>query len=620
MIKKLLSTVFCVYILQLACIAQEHKNFKIDYQGDIDYVSHVRKIIHENPKGNFTLEFSKGVYKFYPEKAEGRYVQISNNDSGYKHIAFCLQNMQNVHIKGNDTEFMFHGKIVPFYIFQSDSISISGVDIDYDTSFIFEGLVVNNNVKDKSIDVKVSEGVKFRVQGERLLFSGYGWEVGTGQNIIFNASTKSPYYYTSKYMHKEWENELRAKDLGANIVRLYDYAADELPPVGSIYIDKGPYLLNRMYPGIVLEGASNIFLFDINIYMSGAMGLIGQTTENVTMKNFNVRLREGSKRYISASADATHFVNCKGVVSFDNCLFENMLDDATNVHGTYMRIVDRISENCIAVSFGHEQQVGFPFVHKGDTLQIIDRKNLLGRESFLVSDVKEINNNYYLIYSLKAIHTEIADAKSFAIENRSKTAAVIMKNCTVRNNRARSLLLSTPKPILIESNYFASMMAGILVAGDANNWYESGGIGDLTIRKNTFVNLGVGGEAPQSILQISPIIPREGREKGYYHGKIIFENNVIKTFDSQVIYALSVKELIVRNNQFIQTKDFIPIFDNLSYLDFQNCGEVIVHGNTYKGDGKAEISVIHTPSIKVKNQQGFKQGITDKPNKHFYQQ
>lgn len=354
--------------------------------------------------------------------------------------------------------------------------------------------------------------------------------------------------------------------------------------------------------------------------MAGAMSLIGQTTENVTMKNFNVRLREGSKRYISASADATHFVNCKGLISFENCLFENMLDDATNVHGTYMRVMERISENCIAVSFGHEQQTGFPFVHKGDTLQIIDRKSLLGGETFLVYDVKKINSNYYLIYSSKAIQTELIDAKSFAVENRTKTAAVIIKNCTVKNNRARSILLSTPKPVLIEGNHFASMMAGILIAGDANNWYESGGVANIVIRKNTFLNMGVGGEAPQSILQISPIIPKDGRDHGYYHGKIVFEDNIIKTFDSQVIYALSVKELIVRNNQFIQTKDFTPIFNNLSYLDFQNCGSVVVHGNTYKGDKKAEISVTQTPSINVKKQNGFVNKVLSKPNKHFYQQ
>ncbi len=618
--KKLLFILFCVYTIPLFGTTPQHKRYTLNYQGDIDYTPQVREILATNPGGNFTLEFGEGVYKFFPEKASGSYMRVSNNDNGYKHIAFQLQNMEHVHIKGQNTELMFYGSIVPFYVLNSDNISLSGIDIDYDTSFIFEGEVLANNPEDRSIDLKVAEGVKYRVKADRLLFSGYDWEEGLGQNIVFTAQTKSPYYNTSKYLHREWENELKAKDLGDNIVRLYDFASEELPPVGSIYIDKGLYLKNRVYPGIVLEESSNISLYDMNIYMAGAMSLIGQTTENVTMKKFNVRLRPGSTRYISASADATHFVNCKGLISFEDCVFENMLDDATNVHGTYMRIMEKLSDTCMAVNFGHEQQIGFPFVHIGDTLQIIDRGSLLGVETLVVSDVEIVNDNYYLIYSSKAIKTTIADRHSFAVENRTNSAAVHMKNCIVRNNRARSILLSTPKPVWIEGNYFDSMMAGILIAGDANNWYESGGVGEITIRNNTFVNMGVGGETPQSILQISPIIPEEERTKGYYHGKIVFEENTIKTFDSQVIYALSVKELIVRNNRFIQTKDFAPLFDNLAYLDFQNCGSVEVYANTYEGENKAVISVIQTPSVKVEKQKGFEEEIANKPNTHFYQQ
>ncbi len=618
--KKLLLVIWCICTLTFYSIGQSHSRYKIAYQGDIDYTPQIREILAKNPKGNFTLEFENGVYKFFPEKAPGSYIRVSNNDNGYKHVAFHLQNMEQVHIQGNNTEFMFYGKIVPFYVLNSDKITIAGIDIDYDTSFIFEGEVIANDKATKSIDLKVSKDIKYRVHADRLLFSGYDWEEGLGQNIVFTAQTKSPYYYTSKYLHREWENELKAKDLGDNVVRLYDFVSEELPPVGSIYVDKGLYLRNRVYPGIILEGASNISLRNMNIYMAGAMALVGQTTENVTMENFNVRLRPGSARYISASADATHFVNCRGLISFEDCLFENMLDDATNVHGTYMKIIEKKSDKCIAVSFGHEQQIGFPFVHVGDTLQIIDRGSLLGGEHILVSDVEIVNDNYYLIYSSNDIKTVIENQNTFAIENRTNTAAVVMKNCIVRNNRARSILLSTPKPVWIEGNYFDSMMAGILIAGDANNWYESGGVGDIVIKNNIFVNMGVGGETPQSVLQISPIIAETERSKGYYHGKIIFEDNIVKTFDSQVIYALSVKELIVRNNKFIQTKDFKPIFDDLAYLDFQNCGRVEVEANTYEGDDEAVISVIKTPSVKIGKQGGFKNEVVHKPNTHFYQQ
>ena len=38
---------------------------------------------------------------------------------------------------------------------------------------------------------------------------------------------------------------------------------------------------------------------------------------------------------------------------------------------------------------------------------------------------------------------------------------------------------------LLEENYFYSQMHGILIEGDGKSWYESGGVGDITIK---FVN------------------------------------------------------------------------------------------------------------------------------------
>jgi len=616
---RLCSLLICLNTSIGAFCAQQSSVVKIPFQDTIDCTTQVREALEKAGEGNLTLEFEEGVYHFYPEKAKGLFICVSNNDNGYKRVAFYLDKMKNVIIKGHKTEFMFHGAMVPFYIRACENISLSGIDIDYDTSFILEGKVVANNETQKSIDLKLSKDVKYKVIGSRFFYQGYDWSESLGQNIVFDPATKAPYYYTSRFLHTDWKNELTAQDLGGGIVRFSAFSAQEIPPVGSIYIDKGPYEHNRLYPGIIIHASSNVFLSDMNIYMAGAMSLIAETSKNITMKNFNVKLRDGSGRYISASADATHFVNCRGTIRFEDCLFENMLDDATNVHGTYMIVDQLISDKCIAVQFGHLQQEGFSFASEGDTLQLIDRGNLMPLNQFVVQRVERINNDYYLIHSTTSI-PPFGKGTAVAVENLTNTASLIMKRCAVRNNRARSILISTPRHVLIEDNYFDSMMAGILIAGDANYWFESGNVSDVVIRNNTFVNMGKGGEAPQSVLQISPEIPTEKRKDGYYHGKILFENNTIKTFDSQVIYALSVCDLTIINNKFIQTKDYKPIFENLSYIDLQNCKQVQIYGNYYQGDNKVEISAINCENIKVKKQTGFGKEVVRKPNVFYYKQ
>ncbi|RNC63658.1 hypothetical protein [Proteiniphilum sp. X52] len=618
--KKILGLIMCVCVtLAVSCTRKQAVVVKIPLDGRNDYTSIVWETLQQNKTGNLILEFEKGVYHFYPEKAKGMYVRVSNNDNGYKKIAFHLNEMKNVEIRGNGTEFMFYGSIVPFYINRCSEVSVSGISIDYNTSFILEGKVMANDPVNKSIDIKLREDINYEIKDKRLFYKGYDWSQPLGQNIVFDPATNAPYYYTSKYLHHEWKGQLLAEELGEQTVRLSGFAATEVPPVGSIYIDKGPYRSNRLVPGIILHSSSDVRFSDMNIYMAGAMALIGENTENVTMNRFNVRLREGSGRYISASADATHFVNCRGTIHFEDCVFENMLDDATNVHGTYMVVDENISDDCIFLRFGHVQQEGFLFASVGDTLQLVDRKSLLPVHRFVVKDVKMIDDNFWVIRSAQPF-PQMDKSVRLSVENLTNTADVVMRRCTVRNNRARSILLSTPKPVLIEDNYFDSMMAGILIAGDANSWFESGNVTDVVIRNNTFVNMGKGGEVPQSVLQISPEIPKSERTKGCYHGRILFEDNLIKTFDVQVVYALSVDKLIIRNNEFIQTHQYKPIFNGLPFIDLQNCNSVAIEGNSFVGDREMEISSFQCGDVYLEEQAGFKKEIVNKPNIFFYQQ
>ncbi|MGC3978967.1 MAG: hypothetical protein QM751_12520 [Paludibacteraceae bacterium] len=68
------------------------------------------------------------------------------------------------------------------------------------------------------------------------------------------------------------------------------------------------------------------------------MGVIAEKTGNISLNKVNICRRPGSNRILSVTADATHFCNCKGKVTIENCLFENMLDDACNMHGTYTKV------------------------------------------------------------------------------------------------------------------------------------------------------------------------------------------------------------------------------------------------------------------------------------------
>ncbi|SDK56197.1 Right handed beta helix region [Pedobacter sp. ok626] len=582
-----------------------------------DFTEQVRNIIAAHPGGDFTLKFKKGLYDFYPEKAIGKYLSVSNNDNGYKHIVFNLSNTQNVIIEGEDAEFLMHGTLVPFLISGSNNTLISGISIDYDYGFVLEGEVVAQNASEKSIDLEITSGNPVYVKDEQLYFKGYNWECLLGENMVFDKQNKRPYYNAARYLHHSWKNSLKAKQLSEKIFRLYGFNSDALPPLGAVYTDKGLQSLNRLYPGIVLQASFNTSLINVKVYMAGAMALIAENCENVNLKAFDVKIREGSTRVVSSSADATHFVACRGKISFEDCTFSNMLDDATNVHGVYMEGVEKIDDRTLGLKFGHAQQQGFDFAKATDEIVVVDRNTLLPVFSSRVRKLTKVNDNYYLLEITDVLPD--LDPKGIAVENKSSNATVVMKDCRVYGNRARSILLSTSKPVLIENNYFSSMMAGILIAGDGNKWWESGSVDAVVIRRNTFENLGTGGGEPQSVLQISPEIHKRISNR-YYHGKVVFEGNIVRTFDSQVIYALSVRDISIRNNKFEVSRDFKPIFKGLAYFDFQNCKRIVVTENTYDAEPQVQVSVKDCEETIYHKNKGFSKSIINNPNAFFYQQ
>ena len=80
--------------------------------------------------GIVKLEFPKGIYHFYPTFAPDMYCAITNNDNGLKRTAFPIIDFDKLEIDGNGSEFIFHGKMVPFIIEGSKNITIKNLNIN----------------------------------------------------------------------------------------------------------------------------------------------------------------------------------------------------------------------------------------------------------------------------------------------------------------------------------------------------------------------------------------------------------------------------------------------------------------------------------------------------------
>lgn len=110
------------------------------------------------------------------------------------------------------------------------------------------------------------------------------------------------------------------------------------------------------------------------MHYAEGMGLIAQTSENITLNKFAVRLKEGSDRYFTTQADATHFSGCEDLIKSEYGFYEGMADDAINVHGTYLKIMERIDNQTVKAAYMHPQAWGFFWGESGDEVQFIRSK------------------------------------------------------------------------------------------------------------------------------------------------------------------------------------------------------------------------------------------------------
>ena len=510
---------------------------------------------------NACLKFPKGIYHFWPDDAFEHHYWISNNDPGIKKIAFPLLGFHNLVVDGNGSEFIFHGRILPFVIDYSSGIIVKDIIIDYDRPFFSQALIVeaDSNHVDLSFD---KDEFPYRVEDGKIVFYGSNWE-SEDQTIMlmteFSPATKAPAYQQGIYLTKFPQFTKKLDPVFDSMTKLV--VAEERPN-GVVrltaqldVIHKPGNILtigheDRYNPGFFLQNSENIHFESVTIYHVGSMGVIAQLCTDIHIKSLRIKLREGTSRIITTNADATHFVNCKGLIEIEECVFENMLDDATNIHGICTIVSQLLSKDTIEVELQHYQQFGINFYIPGDLISFIDRKTLLPLHNAVVKTSVLLDSSHLLITMEDDIEGKITI--NDAVYNFSRMPSVLIRKCRTGRNRSRGLLITTPMRTVIEENVFYNAQFAINITGDANYWFESGAVRDILIQKNHFLDCGyanVGGY----IISISPEIGQLNEDNECYHRGIVITNNDFETYENGLLYARSVNGLTFTENRYKQT-------------------------------------------------------------------
>lgn len=534
----------------------------------------VNKILSEIPnnlngKDTVTVRFAPGKYNFHPDKSTERTLYISNHDqTNPKQIGLLLEQNRNVIIDGCDAEFIFHSRMLPVAAINCCDLTIKDLTIDFEKPHIAQVEIVENDTIAGEITYRPAPWVDYKIKGGDFVNCGENWQQTPCTGIAFEKDTRHIVYNTSD-IAVGTKNVVSA---GKGIVKA---------PWNNPKLKPGTIVAMRTYerpaPGIFIDGCISVNLSNVTVHYAEGMGLLAQNTNNINMDGFKVCLRgESDPRYFTTQADASHFSGCLGTIRSVNGVYEGMMDDAINVHGTYLKVVERVDSTTLIGEYMHHQSYGFSWGNTYDTINVIKtgtmdkaKKRLVIKKIKAIDAENDLGAKKFMIQFEQALPAEINPLNgSFGLENISASPKVIFADNIVRNNRARGALFSTPRQVICERNVFDHTSGcAILLCGDCNGWYETGSCRDVTIRNNKFINsLTNLFQFTNAVISIYPEIPDLENQLGYFHSNISITDNVFETFDIPLLYAKSVDGLIFQKNTIKRNNDYPPFHWNKSQI------------------------------------------------------
>lgn len=515
------------------------------------------------------LRFPEGRYEFHEKGAAVREYYISNHDqTNPKKVGIALEDMKNLTLDGQGSEFVFHGRMLPVSLLRSENCLLKNFSIDFENPHIAQVKIVENDPQD-GIVFEPAPWVDYRIAKDSIFEAyGEGWTMRHSWGIAFDGDTKYLVYNTSDIGCPT----KGASEVAPRRIHAPGWKDARLVP-GTVVAMRG---WGRPTPGIFLSHDVNTTIENVKVHYAEGMGLLAQLCENITLEKFGVCLKgDADPRYFTTQADATHFSGCKGKIVSCNGLYEGMMDDAINVHGTYLKVVKRVDDRTLVGRYMHGQSWGFEWGCPGDEVQFIrsNTMELVGKQNKIISirpyDKEQTEGaREFLITFQEPVDQVINEQSGFGIENLTWTPEVLFSGNVIRNNRARGSLFSTPRKTIVENNLFDHTSgAAILLCGDCNGWFETGACRHVIIRKNRFVNALTNlFQFTNAVISIYPEIPDLKGQQQYFHGGpeggIVIEDNEFETFDAPILYAKSVDGLVFRNNTIKLNTEYKPFHPN----------------------------------------------------------
>lgn len=406
---------------------------------------------------------------------------------------------KGVTIEAEGATLLCDGWMEPVSLTDCTDLTLRGLTIDYVHRALSEGTVAG--IGDDYFDVQ------FRP--DRTITDVIPITRVTLADPQIGGMYRSPFYYPKREL------------LGNNLVRLTvgrripDYLLGQ--PVAALHS-------MHFRPAILILNSTNTTLDGVTIHSQPGMGIVGFDSRDIFINRLRVAPADGY--HFSTNTDATHFACCEGELVFDGCSFIGQGDDATNVHGYYHN-VEAADDGWLrlilhAPGYTHAQVADVPRV--GDELELSLINTLAVQKVLKVTEVKHEEKATDVLVRVDGPMPE--KLEDYYLFNITKLPHLTFRNSLVQGNLARGVLVKT-RGVLIEDNVFRGCSGTAIHVGAEGWWCEGSHSTDVTIRRNTMINCGLGAGSQHGANGIAVVIDAPDTKGTRLHDGIVIRDNVV---------------------------------------------------------------------------------------------
>ena len=257
----------------------------------------------------------------------------------------------------------------------------------------------------------------------------------------------------------------------------------------------------------------------------------------------------------SSTADAFHSVEMRRGPVLERCEFESMGDDGIAIHGIYSFVFE---------ARGNTLVLNHNSFRPGDPLRLLDPHGRPVGEA-VVATVRSLDrftntrksgrisladNTQGPFYEVKLDHPLMADFDYLASNPAAVGSGYVLRGNTIRNHRARGMLLKADNGLVEGNTIEGSTMGGIVLTPEFW-WNEASYSSNVTIRHNTIRHVALApdqlGAVVIAALETAPIA-------GCGHRNILLEDNRFEDLNGVNLLITSACDVLVKNNIFIHAQ------------------------------------------------------------------